>query len=291
MTWLVTGGAGMLGTDLAALLRSRNIPVAAPSRAELDITDPDAVRDRIGRDRPAVVVNCAAWTAVDDAEKHEERALAVNGTAVGALATACARAGARLIQMSTDYVLDGTGTGELDEDAPAAPINAYGRTKLAGEHAALRAAKGYVVRTAWLYGAHGHSFPRTMRRLARERDTVDVVDDQRGQPTWTADLAARIVALAESGAPPGIYHATNTGATTWYGLAREVFALEGLDPDRVRPTTSDRFPRPAARPANSALADRRAVAAGLPPMRGWREALHAAWPVLSRAWDQLDSSA
>ncbi|QXJ24362.1 dTDP-4-dehydrorhamnose reductase [Actinomadura graeca] len=277
MTWFVTGAGGMLGTDLTARLDD----VVAPGRGELDITDAAAVGEALRRHRPLVVVNCAAWTAVDDAETHEDEALAVNGTAVEAITAGCAEIGARLVHVSTDYVFDGTATAPYPEEAPTAPINAYGRTKLAGERAVLGYGRGYVVRTAWLYGAHGGNFVRTMARLAAERDTVDVVDDQAGQPTWSGDLADRIIALAGSGAPAGIYHGTNSGRTTWYGLAREVFALLGLDPARVRPTTSDRFVRPAARPASSVLGHARWAEAGLPPMRDWKEALQAAFTAIT----------
>ncbi|MGI5326224.1 dTDP-4-dehydrorhamnose reductase [Actinomadura nitritigenes] len=282
MTWLVTGAGGMLGTDVVARLDG----AVAPGRGELDLTDADAVREALRRHRPEVVVNCAAWTAVDDAETHEDEALAVNGTAVEALAAGCAEIGAKLVQVSTDYVFDGTATEPYPEDAPTAPVNAYGRTKLAGEAAVLGYERGYVVRTAWLYGAHGPSFVRTMARLAGERDTVEVVDDQAGQPTWTGDLADRIIALARADAPAGAYHGTGAGRTTWYGLAREVFALLGLDPARVRPTTSERFVRPAPRPAFSVLGHGRWAAAGLAPMRDWRDALHAAWPSLAAAWPE-----
>ncbi|GAA3945194.1 dTDP-4-dehydrorhamnose reductase [Actinomadura viridis] len=275
MTWLVTGAGGMLGTDLVARLDG----AVALTRAELDIGDPEAVRAAVRRHRPATVVNCAAWTAVDAAESAEEAALAVNGTAVEALAAACGETGATLVQVSTDYVFDGRGTGPYAEDAPTAPLNAYGRTKLAGERAAA-GADSYIVRTAWLYGAHGPSFVRTMARLAAERDTVSVVDDQVGQPTWTGDLADRIIALVRSGAPFGVYHGTNAGRTSWYGLAREVFTLLGLDPGRVRPVTTAEFPTPAPRPANSVLGHERWAAAGLEPMRDWRDALRAAWPSL-----------
>lgn len=282
MTWLVTGAGGMLGTDVVARLDG----AVAPGRGELDLTDAGAVREALRRHRPEVVVNCAAWTAVDDAEAHEDAALAVNGTAVEALVAGCAEIGAKLVQVSTDYVFDGTAAEPYPEDAPTAPVNAYGRTKLAGETAVLGYERGYVVRTAWLYGAHGPSFVRTMARLAGERDTVEVVDDQAGQPTWTGDLADRIVALVRADAPAGAYHGTSAGRTTWYGLAREVFALLGLDPARVRPTTSERFVRPAPRPAFSVLGHGRWAAAGLAPMRDWRDALHAAWPSLTAAWPE-----
>jgi dTDP-4-dehydrorhamnose reductase len=268
----------MLGHDLVAVLTAAGATVTALTRADLDIRDADAVTDAVvGHD---VVVNAAGWTDVDGAETDAEQALAVNGTAVGILAAACRKAGARLLHPSTDYVFAGDAGTPYPEDAPTDPVNAYGRGKLAGEQAAL-AAGGYVVRTAWLYGAHGPNFVSTMLRLAATRDTVDVVDDQRGQPTWSYALAERLVELgARPEAPPGVYHGTATGETTWYGLARAVFAGAGLDPDRVRPTTSDRVPRPARRPAYSVLGHDRWAAAGLPPMAGWRAMLDAALPVL-----------
>ncbi|PKK11881.1 dTDP-4-dehydrorhamnose reductase [Thermomonospora sp. CIF 1] len=284
MRWLITGAAGMLGRELSARLQAAGAEVVALTRADLDLLDEPAVRRTVAACAPDVVANCAAWTAVDDAETAEEAALAINGRAVAVLAEICAARGIPLVQPSTDYVFPGTATAPYPEDAPTAPLNAYGRTKLAGERAVLAAGAGYVVRTAWLYGAHGPSFVRTMVRLSRERETLTVVDDQRGQPTWTGDLAERIIALVDSGAPFGVHHATNSGETTWYGLAREVFALLGEDPDRVRPTTSENFPRPAARPAYSVLAQDPARAPGLPPMRHWRKALHAAWPELIAAW-------
>ena len=268
---LVTGAGGMLGQDLLTALEGRE--VGALTRAQLDVTDPRAVEAAVeGHD---VVVNCAAWTAVDDAESHEGAAFAVNATAAGILATACARNDAWLLHLSTDYVFDGAADRPYPESAPLAPRSAYGRTKAAGEWA-VRAElpdRHWILRTAWLYGAHGPNFVRTMSRLEAERETVDVVDDQRGQPTWTRDLAARIVETVESGAPPGTYHATNAGETTWYGLARAVFELLGADPDRVRPTTSETYVRPAPRPAYSVLGHSGWARAGLPAMRDWRVAL------------------
>jgi dTDP-4-dehydrorhamnose reductase len=283
MNWLVTGAAGMLGRDVADLLARRaDTTVVAAGRAQLDVTDEDAVRAALREVGPDVVVNCAAWTAVDDAESREADALRVNGTAVRALAAACRDTGARLVHVSTDYVFDGAASSPYAEDAAPAPRGAYGRTKLAGERAVLEVlpATGYVVRTAWLYGAHGSNFVATMIRLAGERERVDVVADQHGQPTWARDVADKILSVPTL--QPGIYHATNAGETTWCGLAREVFRLLGTDPDRVRPTTSDRFPRPAPRPAYSVLGHDAWRRAGRTPCRPWQQALRAAFPSLVR---------
>jgi dTDP-4-dehydrorhamnose reductase len=272
---LITGAGGMLGRDLVTVLAGRaDVAVTAVTRADLDITDAPAVRAAVGGQD--VVLNAAAWTDVDGAETHEAVATAVNGDGAAHLARACAETGARLVHVSTDYVLAGDASAPYSEDAPTAPVNAYGRSKLAGESAVAKLLPdtGYVVRTSWLYGAHGPNFVSTMLRLAAERDHVDVVDDQRGQPTWSYALAQQLVALAEADGPPaGIYHGTASGETSWYGLAREVFARSGLDPDRVRPTTSARFPRPARRPAYSVLAHGRWARAGLAPMADWQRML------------------
>ncbi|WFE38723.1 dTDP-4-dehydrorhamnose reductase [Micromonospora sp. WMMD998] len=286
MRILVTGAGGMLGRDLVTVLRARpDRSVTAAARADLDVTDAEAVRDAVaGHD---VVVNAAAWTDVDGAETRERDAIAVNGDAVAHLARACAATGARLVHVSTDYVFGGDATEPYPEDAPTGPANAYGRSKLAGERAVTRLLPehGYVVRTAWLYGTHGRNFVTTVLRLADERDRIDVVDDQRGQPTWSYRLAGRLVALADAAlagdAAPGVYHGTAAGETTWYGLARAVFARRGLDPDRVRPTTSDRFPRPAPRPRYSVLGHGRWAAANLPPPRDWHADLTEALADLS----------
>ncbi len=281
--WLVTGAGGMLGRDLLTVLDEHapdRIQVTAATRADLDVTDADAVAAAVaGHD---VVVNAAAYTDVDGAETDEDTATAVNGLGAGNVAAGCARAGAVLLQLSTDYVLPGRvppGGGPYPEDAVTGPVNAYGRSKLAGELAALRALpdRAYVVRTAWLYGEHGGNFVATMLRLAARHDTLDVVDDQRGQPTWTRELARQLVALGSAAtagnAPPGVYHGTSAGETTWYGLARAVFAAAGLDPDRVRPTTSDAFPRPAARPPYSVLGHGRWAAAGVRAQPPWQRQL------------------
>jgi dTDP-4-dehydrorhamnose reductase len=278
--WLVTGAGGMLGRDVLAALQRAGVPddaVTALDRSALDITDPAAVTAAVaaGAGSGDVVVNCAAWTAVDDAESQEAAAFAVNAVGPQLLARACAATGARLVQPSTDYVFDGTATSPYPVDAPAAPRSAYGRTKVAGEWA-VRAELPHghwIVRTAWLYGEHGPSFVRTMARLEAEREFVDVVDDQHGQPTWTRDLADRIVAMVAADAPAGTYHGCASGRTSWHGLATEVFELLGADPARVRTTTSAAFVRPAPRPAFSVLDLSGWEKAGLAPMRDWRAAL------------------
>ncbi|MEV4246786.1 dTDP-4-dehydrorhamnose reductase [Streptosporangium canum] len=273
--WLITGASGMLATELLGRLQAAGESVLALRRDELDLRDGPAVRHLVSACRPDTVVNCAAWTAVDDAETHEAEALAVNGDGVRALAEACERLGARLIQPSTDYVFDGTALDPYREDARTCPVNAYGRTKLAGEQAVLEVLPetGYVVRTAWLYGATGKNFVRTMADLERTRPSLDVVDDQVGPPTWAGDLAAGIIELGRTGPPPGVYHATGAGQTSWYGFAREIFELVGADPGRITPVSTKEFARPAPRPAYSVLGHERWSRAGLPPMRDWREAL------------------
>jgi dTDP-4-dehydrorhamnose reductase/4-ketoreductase len=283
MRWLITGAGGMLGHDVVEELTRRGEEVMGLDRAALDITRPGTVDAAVRDHRPDLVVNCAAYTAVDDAESDEARALEINGEGPRLLARACAAHGARMIHVSTDYVFAGEArTTPYPEDHPTGPRTAYGRTKLAGEQAVLEELPGAsaIVRTAWLYGVHGANFVRTMIGLEARRDTVDVVDDQRGQPTWSADVAERIADLGVRLGPDahGVFHATNSGEATWYELAREVFALVGADPDRVRPTSSAAFPRPAPRPAYSALAHRRWQEIGLPLPRDWRSALHEALP-------------
>jgi dTDP-4-dehydrorhamnose reductase len=287
--WLVAGAGGMLGRELVAALAGCGAEVLGLSRAELDITDQTAVAAVFGDTRPDVVVNCAAWTAVDDAESHEDEALAVNGTGAAhvaaAVAAGCAAPGCRLVHLSTDYVFCGDASRPYAEHDAPGPRTAYGRTKLAGEQAVRRTLpqSAYVVRTAWLYGAHGPNFVATMIKLERERPTVDVVADQLGQPTWTADVARQVIALVRSGAPAGTYHATSSGQATWFDLAREVFRLLEADPARVRPITSSACPRPAPRPGYSVLGHQAWAAVGIEPIGDWRIALRQAFPALAAA--------
>jgi dTDP-4-dehydrorhamnose reductase len=287
---LVVGATGQLGNDLLDAVRGGKDVFARPlSRKDMDVTDAFGVQDMVAgwaqilrtddREHDLVVVNATAYTAVDAAETDEETAYAVNAAGPALLATACAKVGARLIHVSTDYVFPGDATTPYDVDDPTGPKSAYGRTKLAGEQAVreILPDASYVVRTAWLYGATGQNFVKTMARLEREKDTVSVVDDQRGSPTWSRDVAAGLLCLAGSDAPPGIYHATNRGETTWHGFTQAIFEELGADPERVLPTTSEAFPRPAPRPAYSVLSPRAWDEAGLPPLQHWRSALAEAF--------------
>lgn len=283
--WLIIGANGMLGHDLMDVVAETGHDVVGMDLPEIDITSAESVGNALDAIVPDVVVNAAAYTAVDAAEENEGLALRVNGDGPSVLARSIGeRPGIRLVHLSTDYVFPGDADTPYSEDAEPSPRSAYGRTKLAGEHAVLRSApdRAYVVRTAWLYGVHGTNFVKTMLTLEATKPEISVVADQHGQPTWSRDLARQIVALMDSGAEAGIYHGTSSGETTWLGLAREIYRLLGADPQRVLPTTTDAFPRPAPRPAYSVLGHARWAAAGLDPIRDWRVALADALPAMVR---------
>lgn len=260
----------MLGQDVMALLAERGEHVDGFDRDTVDLTDPAAVAGVAeGYD---AVLNCAAFTAVDAAEADESTAFAVNAVAAGNLARETHRAGARMIQISTDYVFDGAAAQPYAEDAPTAPRSAYGRTKLAGEWAARAECPDHlVVRTAWLYGAFGACFPKTIVRVARERGGLDVVADQFGQPTWTVDLGDLVHRMVLAGVPSGTYHGTSSGQTSWHGFAQAAVGAAGMDPSIVATTTSDVYVRPAARPSWSVLGHDRLRAVGIEPIGAWDE--------------------
>ncbi len=281
-SWLIIGANGMLGHDLITAAAAAGHDVTGLGRPEVDITAPQSVASAL-ESVPDVVVNAAAFTAVDAAEEQEELALRVNGDGPRNLARAARElVGTRLVHISTDYVFSGDATQPYPEDAAAAPRSVYGRTKLAGEVGVREELpeRGIIVRTAWLYGQHGPNFVRTMLALEATRPHISVVDDQWGQPTWSRDLAEQIVALVGTGVTSGVFHGTSSGQTTWYGLAREVFHLAGADPARVWPTTTDAFPRPAPRPAFSVLGHDAWASVGMAPIRHWRAALAEALPLL-----------
>jgi dTDP-4-dehydrorhamnose reductase len=272
----------MLGRDLVAVLRDAGAQVTAAGSRELDVRRAEECREAAkGHD---VVVNCAAWTAVDDAESDEAAAFAVNATGAANLAAASATAGARMVQVSTDYVFDGTAREPYAEDSPLEPASAYGRTKAAGEWATRAEHPDVlVVRTAWLYGEHGRCFPRTIDEVLSRGSGCDVVTDQVGQPTWTADVAALVLALVQAEAPAGAYHATSSGSVSWHGFAQAVARAGGHPASDVRETTSDRFVRPAPRPAFSVLGHRGLADLGLAPIGDWRERFEVSAPRLLSA--------
>jgi dTDP-4-dehydrorhamnose reductase len=269
MRLLVTGAAGMLGRDVVAAAGDAGHEVAALARADLDITDADAVRAAIQATRPHAVINCAAWTDVDGAEADEAGATAINGTGAGHVAAAAAETGAHLVHVSTDYVFDGDADEPYPEDAPTGPRSAYGRSKLAGEHAVAHHGAA-IVRSSWLFGPHGRNFVDTIRRLGTERSELAVVDDQVGCPTYTGHLAPALVVVAERRLT-GVLHVAGQGRCSWFDLAKATFEEAGID-CRVRPQSTAAARLPAPRPALSALASTRGDAPVLPP---WREGLRA----------------
>jgi dTDP-4-dehydrorhamnose reductase len=271
VTWLVTGAHGMLGTDVCKTLADHGIGHTAVGRDDLDLMDQAAVVKAVsGHD---IVVNCAAWTAVDEAESCTQQAFDINATAAGLLARAAHQHHAWVIHLSTDYVFAGDARSPYAEDAPLRPQTAYGRTKAAGEWAVRAEApdRHFVLRTGWLYGAHGSCFPRTIARIARRNGAVDVVDDQFGQPTWTRDVADLMVRLVKADAPTGTWHATSLGETSWCGFAREVVSSAGMSSAIVSPVASKHSDRAASRPAYSVLGHDRLVEHDVEPIGPWQE--------------------
>jgi dTDP-4-dehydrorhamnose reductase len=274
MRILITGSAGMLGQDLAAAAADEHHEVVALTRSQLDITDGRAVDAAVRGAHPELVINCAAWTNVDGAQASAEAAHKVNGAGAGNVARAACGAGAWTIQISSDYVFDGTKTEPYLESDPVAPKSVYGASKLAGERAVADAARARhtIVRSSWLFGTGGPCFPATIMRLAAERDRLTVVADQFGCPTSTAHLARGLLELASGpGDPPlGILHVAGGGQCSWFEFADQIVAGAGIDCE-VAPVTTAEFPRPAPRPAYSVLRSERGAAA--PVLPDWRQGL------------------
>ncbi len=273
---MITGAGGLVGRVLAGQARGQGRDVLALTSSECDITDALAAERFISADD--VVVNCAAVTKVDAAEAEPDRARAVNVGGAENVAHACARAGASLIHLSTDYVFSGVFDGEprpYDIDDATGPLSVYGRTKLAGEFAILAAKPdAHIVRTSWVYeGADGSDFAAGIRRAAVGGGSVDVVADQIGSPTYVGDLCAALLEIADGAISEPVLHAANSGGASRFEQAQAIFAELGEDPDRVRPVGTDRHPRPAPRPSYSVLSPVKSAAAGLTPLRPWREAL------------------
>lgn len=279
---LATGGAGQVGQELARRDGVHGMSVTALVRADLDVTDEAAVRRAFERHHPDIVINPAAYTAVDRAESDAETAFAVNEGGARALALACAMRGIPLVHLSTDYVFDGTKPDPYLETDPASPLGTYGRSKHAGEEAVRAALEHHVIlRTSWVYAAHGANFLRTMLRVGSARDSLEVVDDQHGAPTWAGDIAAAALHIAdrilnERATDWGICHYTARGSTTWHGFARAIFdeaaAVTGRKP-AVTAIPTSAWPTPAARPANSRLDCSRVDRLFAPERPHWRASL------------------
>jgi len=265
---LVTGAGGMLGQDVVRAASAAGHEPIALDRHVLDVTDPDLVRRTVLDATPDVVINCAAWTDVDGAESSPDEAAMVNDAGAGHVAQAAATAGALLVQVSTDYVFDGTSPSPYTESAPTHPLSVYGRTKLDGERAVVHAGSEHViVRSSWLFGVGGRNFVETMLRLGAECDSVAVVVDQVGCPTWTVHLAEALVELAASDLR-GVLHVAGAGECSWNEFAAEIFGHDGVS-CRVEDSTTAEMGRPAPRPANSVLRSER----GAPALPSWREGL------------------
>lgn len=278
MKVLVTGGGGQLGHDVVSILQASGRQVIAPTLAELDFMVPASIDAIISEYRPDVVVNCAAYTQVDKAESEADAAFAVNRDAPGLLARAVAQTGGRLLHVSTDFVFDGKANEPYTEADTAQPLSVYGRSKLAGEQAVMQALPDAVIlRTAWLYGIHGHNFVKTMLRLAMAGKPLRVVDDQTGSPTWTLDLARVIAGMLDTDAR-GLFHYTNAGHTSWHGFACAILAeaaSAGFDirTHEIEPIPTSAYPTPAERPAYSVLDTGRISSLHGIRIPAWRDSL------------------
>lgn len=276
LKWVVLGGEGQLGRAMSAELAKSNTEFISLSHTELDITNQNDIDSFFTRELPNVVLNAAAWTNVDLAESQEEEAFLINTHGPKLLAEVCAKFDTKLVHISTDYVFSGISTSPWSETSEVAPVSAYGRTKAAGERAVLDIypSGSYVVRTAWLYSPWGKNFVKTLLKLALDgMGSIEVVNDQVGQPTSAKNLAQQIHRMIVQNASPGIYHGTNSGQATWFELAQKIFELAQEDCERVVAVNSSRFPRPAKRPAYSVLGHNHWVQEGLNPMQSWQGAL------------------
>lgn len=270
---LLVGATGQVGTALAPLAAAVGALVA-PGRRALDLDDPGSLVTALDQLKPSVILNAAAWTAVDAAEEHEAAATRANGDSVAVMADWAVANNAWMVTFSTDYVFDGHGDRPLTESHSTSPINAYGRGKLVGEQAAVASGAALVVRTSWVVSPGHPNFVRTMLSLLVQGTDPRVIDDQHGCPTITSDLAAAVIPLLTS-RPTGVLHLTNTGATTWHGLASEAARLAGFDPQRVAACTTADHPTPAARPAWSLLGSERMESLGMAQLPDWHESLPA----------------
>ncbi|GAF21885.1 dTDP-4-dehydrorhamnose reductase [Bacillus sp. JCM 19047] len=274
MKLLVTGAGGQLGSAILALATSQQIPCIGLTRGELDITDVRKVESVLTTIQPDVIIHCAAYTQVDQAEEDEMEAYRVNAAGTRNLCVVAEQLAAVFVYVSTDYVFDGSAKEPIDEWTPPAPLGVYGRSKLAGEQAVQQFhSKFFIVRTSWVFGHRGKNFVKTMLALAEKESPCHVVDDQIGSPTYAPDLAEMLFALIGT-KRYGIYHVSNSGSCSWYEFAHEIFMKQGV-PELVKPCATIDYPTVASRPAYSVFAHKNLQLNQFPPMRHWREAIHA----------------
>jgi dTDP-4-dehydrorhamnose reductase len=283
MTWLITGGTGQLGLALQNELKTRDIDQKSLSSNDLDVSDSLAVEKLVQLIRPDVVINAAAWTDVDGAESHEKRTFEVNAQGALNLATTAKQIGAKIVQVSTDFVFSGANTSPWEEKSPHNPLSVYGASKSLGEQLvrSTHPDGSYIIRTAWLYSADRKNFAKTMTKFALLDDShVRVVYDQVGQPTFAGDLAKQIVDMVVTNAPFGVYHGTNSGEATWFDFTLEIFKLAGADTARVIPISSMELQRSAKRPPYSVLGHNAWNQTAISPMRSWQSALTDSFPAV-----------
>ena len=274
--WLILGAEGQLGQSLQQVLTEASVPFTGVGRDQLDITSLEQCLQFLDELQPTVIVNCAAWTAVDLAEDHEEEAFRINCAGARNVAVASRSIGACLVHVSTDYVFSGISSIPFESDSPTAPVSVYGKSKLCGEIAITEEypERSYIIRTAWLYSQYKGNFVKTMIRKAVSKSAVRVVSDQIGQPTLATDLARHIVEIVKSGAPFGVFHGTNSGAASWFELTQEIYALLGADVSLVSPVPTSEYPTKAIRPQYSVLGHSRTRSFGVAEMQDWKSALH-----------------
>jgi dTDP-4-dehydrorhamnose reductase len=273
--WLITGGSGQLAREVTKQLDNLGENFQSFSSDEMDICNVNQTLKLFSRFRPTIVVNCAAWTNVDNAERHEAEAFSVNAQGARNVALACRNTDAKLIHISTDYVFSGADRTPYSENQQTDPTTTYGRSKLLGEQNVreILPDASWILRTAWLYSSHGKNFVKTILRKEREVEFLRVVDDQLGQPTWAKDVAFRIVEVALQSPIPGIYHVTNSGETSWFQFSKKIFELIGKDPQRIIPIKSSENPQNTRRPSYSVLGNEGWALTNLRPLRDWQEAL------------------
>ena len=281
MTWLVLGANGQLGQELIHLLKITNIEAIGTDRDEIDFAKPNEIAEKLDKLNPSHIVNCGAYTQVDKAEEEPELANLINAQAVGVIAKFASGRKIPFVHISTDYVFDGTSNSPYLEDNKVNPQSIYGASKALGEKEGLENnPESYILRTAWVYGEYGNNFPKVIAKKLRNNESLNVVNDQIGSPTWTFDLASAIIEILEKKPAPGIYHVTNSESCSWFEFAQAIAKTINVDGKLVKPTDSKSFVRPAVRPKYSVLSNSKWKNAGLTPLRSWKEAWDKAAPTV-----------